>query len=445
MAENGKITREDIHLKARVLSEGVRVKGLEMPPFKDLADGGHIPMPDKLNVDDVEEILGYYADAALNEANMANSRFGTPFRLDGCGLQVAVIPNPYSRLDLVVEDDRVTLMDGGEMLATGTIPERPAWQDEKLSNGMPIMAVMPQATAGIINIVYSLSCMNYNTGRGCRYCNLFSNPVSRKIVMLPKETLRAWARYQAEGIRIATDSGWRGTLAVSGGALPPAHRGEYLERLEIVMNEIRKIIDEKTFGELRKIYNHFPPEDFNDMHVWKDLGIDSTSIDLEVMDDAYFAAICPGKNAYKPLPYWKEAQEASVEVFGPYVNSTGCVVTGIEPMSTLLKGFDERLSKGVGPLPLIFGPAPGSDYRGFRPPNADWFLEVTERMGDLFMNHGPKVLKAVVQAGGGTTLNSPQSMMRSSPISLIFDEVQRRLQNLTNGAVGPPSKEEAGT
>jgi len=61
------------------------------------------------------------------------------------------------------------------------------------------------------------------------------------------------------------------------------------------------------------------------------------------------------------------------------------------------------------------------------------------------MNHGPKVLKAVVQAGGGTTLNSPQSMMRSSPISLIFDEVQRRLQDLTNGAVGPPSKEEAGT
>ena len=70
MAENGKITRKDIYLKARVLSEGVRVKGLKVPPFKDLADGGHIPMPDKLNVEDVEEILGYYADAVSNEANM---------------------------------------------------------------------------------------------------------------------------------------------------------------------------------------------------------------------------------------------------------------------------------------------------------------------------------------------------------------------------------------
>jgi hypothetical protein len=393
-------------------------------------------MPDKLNVEDVEEILGYFADVALNEANMVNTRFGAPFRFDGSGLQVAVIPNPYSRLDLMVEENRVTLKDGDEVLATGTMPERPAWQDEKLSNGLPIMAVMPQATAGIINIVYSLSCMNYNTRRGCRYCNLFSNPVSRKILMLPKETLRGWARYQAEWIRIATDNGWRGTLAVSGGALPPAHRGEYLQRLEIVMNEIREALDGETFGKLRKIYNHFPPEDFKDMYVWKEMGIDSTSIDLEVMDDAYFAAICPGKNAYKPLPYWKEAQEASVDVFGPYVNTTGCVVTGIEPMSTLLKGFDERLSKGVGPLPLIFGPAPGSAYWGFRPPTADWFLEVTERMGDLIMKHAPKLLEVMVQAGGGATLSSPQSMMRSSPISLIFDEVQRRLQELRAGASG---------
>lgn len=398
MATNGKITREDIHLKARVLSEGVRVKGLEVPPFQDLADGGHVPIPDHLDVGNVEEILGYYADAVSNPANVNNTRFGAPFRFDGSGLQVAVIPNPYSRLDLVVEGDRVTLLDGGEPLVTGTIPERPAWQDEKLSNGLPILAVMPQATAGIINIVYSLSCMNFNTGRGCRYCNLFSNPVSRKIVMLPKETLRGWARYQAEGIRIATDHGWRGTLAVSGGALPPAQRGEYLERLEIVMGEIRDALDGETFSALRKIYNHFPPEDFGDMYAWKDLGIDSTSIDLEVMDDAYFAAICPGKHAYRPLPYWKEAQEASVEVFGPYVNTTGCIVTGIEPMVTLLKGFEERLSKGVAPLPLVFGPAPGSAYWGFRPPTADWFLEVTERMGDLIMQHAARLLEAMAQA-----------------------------------------------
>ncbi len=425
-----RITSEDIFVKARVLSEGVRVKGLAVPSFKEMADGGHISMPDKLDLNNLEEVLKYYVQATSNEANINNTRFGQTIRLDGCGVQVAVIPNPYSRLELEAKDNRVTLTDGGEVLAAGEVSPRPAWQEARLSNGMPVMSALPQSTEGILNLVFSLSCMNYNTGRGCRYCNLFANPVSRKIVMLPLETLKGWARYQAEAVKIATDSGWRGTLAVSGGALPPAHRREYLQRLEVIMDAVRGTLGEAVFGELRIIYNHYPPEDFSDMRVWKELGINSTIIDLEVMDDAYFAAICPGKNAYRPLPYWKAAQEASVEVFGPYLNTMGCIVMGVEPMSTLLEGIDERLSKGVMSLPLVFGPAPGSAYWGFRPPTADWFMEATERMADSIMEHAPRMLETVAEAGGGVTAASPRSMLRSSPISLIFDEVWRRLQDL---------------
>ncbi len=39
-------------------------------------------------------------------------------------------------------------------------------------------AALPAMSKEIINIVFSLSCMNYNSGRGCRYSNLFSNPMS---------------------------------------------------------------------------------------------------------------------------------------------------------------------------------------------------------------------------------------------------------------------------
>ena len=191
--------------------------------------------------------------------------------------------------------------------------------------------------------------------------------------MLPQDTLKDWAQYQAEAVNIATEGGWRGVIALSGEALAPAQRGEYLDRLEIVINALREKIDEKLLSELTLVYNYYAPEDFSDMKKWKELGIIATSIDLEVMDPAYFSAICPAKAAYKPHEYWKKAQEAAVDVFGP-LYSTGCVVMGIEPMTTLVNGIDERLSKGIMPNTLMFFSTPGSAYWGFSPPTANWIV-----------------------------------------------------------------------
>jgi len=117
------------------------------------------------------------------------------------------------------------------------------------------------------------------------------------------------------------------------------------------------------------------------------------------MDDAYYAAICPGKNAYKPLSYVKKAQEYSVKVFGPLFGTTGCLVMGIEPMSTLVAGFEERISKGVLPLPLIFHPEPYSGYEGFRPPTVEWIVEASEKMADSFMRHFVKWLPKALEHG----------------------------------------------
>lgn len=272
--------------------------------------------------------------------------------------------------------------------------------------------------------------MNYNTNRGCRYCNLFANPISQKIFMLPKSTLREFAKYQAEAIQIATDHGWRGNLAITGGALPPAQRPEYLERIEIVLSMLREYLGEEILSKLNLVYNHYPPDDFSDMYKWKELGINGVSIDLEVMDSAYFAAICPGKNASKPHAYWKKAQEAALEVFGPG-RVTGCIVMGIEPMSTLLKGIDERLSKGIFPIPLVFFSAPGSAYWGFRAPTADWIVEASEKIADSFIEHAPKVfgpsmMKRMGKEGSGDRERARRN--QSTHLSVVFDELRRRLR-----------------
>ncbi|NVL91141.1 MAG: hypothetical protein HWN69_09185 [Desulfobacterales bacterium] len=437
MAKTRNITKEDIFIKARMLSEGVCIQGLteKVPPgLRDISvretkgDLSDIEIPEKLDYNDVDEIMELaYKSTLQRTTNLAG--FSTLI-LDDSGLLAPITPNKHSRLDLIIKGETVTVSDGGEVLITGRFPKRPKWLDAKLSNGLPIEAALPAASAGIINVVFSLSCMNYNTKRGCRYCNLFANPVSRKIIMLPKETLRQYSKYQAEAVQIATDHGWRGTIAISGGALPPCHRPEYLERMGIVLSMLREYVGEETLKELRLVYNHYPPEDFSDMYKWKEMGIDAVSIDIEVMDSAYFAAICPGKSAYKPHAWWKKAQEAAVDVFGPG-RSTGCIVMGIEPMSTLLKGTDERLSKGIIPIPLVFVSAPGAAYWGFRPPTAEWIVKASEKIADAIQKHaskflGPNALKRMGSRANKKDSKSTQSTHRT----VVFDELQRRLQML---------------
>lgn len=440
MAQLRDVTKDDIYLKARLISEGVKIGRAGQAPSGSMSGRSReIKLPRKIDCNDAAKVLSLY-QSLLVKAD-SSIAIGSTFTLDGSGLLGPIYPNDKSRLEFKAEDGVVTITDGGEVVATGTSSRKPEWFSEKLSNGVPVTAALPGMSSAIINVVFSLSCMNYNTNRGCRYCNLFANPVSKKIAMLPKETLREWARYQAEAVKIATDNGWRGSLAVSGGALPPAQRGEYLERIDILLTEIKDAIGPETFGKLNKVYNHYPPEDFSDMYELKEIGIDGTSIDLEVLDPAYFAAICPGKHAYKPLEYWKEAQVASVEIFGPLMRTTGCVVVGIEPMSTLTKGIDERASKGIMPTPLVFFSAPGSAYWGFRAPTADWIVEASGKIVESYMKHMPKYLAAAAKSmnkGSGGAMRVPRSR-KTTHLSVVYDELARRMQELMGGQKKPDS------
>ena len=439
--EKTSVTKEEIFVKARMISEGVRVEVSEdktselykMSMRKDKVRSDALKIPDKLDLNDPERIIELFAEVNKTDTS---SDFRQVIIFDSSGLRAPVYLNKRSRMELNIQNNKVTVSEMGDVLVTGTFPKRFEWLDEKLSNGLPASTVLPSMSASIINVVFSLSCINYNSNRGCRYCNLFSNPISQKITMLPKATLAVWAKYQSEAVKIAIKNGWRGSLAISGGALPPAQRNEYLERLEIVLSSLKDAVGDEMYKKLPKAYNNYPPENFSDMHKWKEMGITTTSFDLEVMDDAYFAAICPGKAAYKPLSYLKKAQEYSVEVFGPLLGTISCVVMGIEPMSTLVNGFDERISKGILPLPLVFHSTPRSSYEGFRPPTAEWIIEASEKMADSFMKHifkWIKPTKSKAEQKGTIVSRFSSRSMPTTHLSVVFDEISHRINKLLRG------------
>ncbi len=384
MSKKRNITEEDIFIKARILSEGIRV--------------------------DDNDLAAVAAPGTLYGLR--------PFVFGEAGIPVAILPNEYSRLKISLEGEQATVYDMEEVLATGHLLEVPSWLNESLSNGQPVMSVLTNVSSFVINIQLHSVCYNWDTGKECRYCGLFADPVGE----ISGDALVELAKNRAEAVKIATDHGWRGTFVIGGGALPPARRDEIPALLEMFLAPMRESLGEELSSEIPRVLNHYPPRDLSEMYKWKEVGISGTSFDIELMDPAYFAAICPGKHAHAPHEYWLEAQNASVEIFD---RTTTGVVIGIEPMKMLVKGVEERLSKGVFPLTFNFLAAPGSAYENFRPPKADWIVEAAQRMAESFLRHSEKLLmEELYDASHSVTGGQPPFW----PINVTCDEVVRRLE-----------------
>jgi len=461
MAKKRKITRDDLYLKARMLAEGLSLRILSAPPGMEklsCIEDHYSSSANTLTCDYSKE--GAVTDLLKelgSDFGLENTFLEYSLLLEGSGVPAPLSYNPDSALELVIDGWQGSIREKGNEITTcriyNSIASEP-WAGALLANGMKIADVLPGMSKGIVNYFINLSCYNFNSGQACRYCGLFSSPMSKGNDEISISALAEHAHLQAEAVRLLTDHGWRGAIAVSGGALTPSIRGEYLERMETVINILREALDERTFSELSIVYNHYPPEDFSDMHKWKKIGITGTSIDLEVADPANFEKICPGKSSYRPYKYWRESLDASVEVFGSTIHTTTNIVTGIEPMTVFLERVEELLTNGILPIPLTFQPSPNSYMADARPPTAEWLMEATEKMTNLLARHSLKFAGAIARDTAGFLLNTilPRSMIpeamrgpdlksglvrnmtaiRPNPLLLVPEEITRRLQSIGN-------------
>ncbi len=397
MTEKRNITEDDIFLKARILSEGIRMKVKKQPEK------------------------------------------GIPFRpivFEGCDLVVLPLPNPYSRLEAAIEGDHVTISDMGKILSTGKLEVWRSWRNEIMSHGRSADSVFMQSasSASIINIIINFRCFNYDSGQGCKYCGLFARSIPKST---PASVTQKYTALQVEMAIIAAKNGWRGTIVLSGGALPPSERGNMIEHIERIMTQFRESLDKKILSQLHIAPNVYPPEDFEEMYVWKDLGVNAAEFDMEVMDPAYFKAICPGKSKAYPHELWKEAQDFAVEIFGRGRGVYQSLVTGIEPMDSLIKGVEERISKGIYSCPLFFVPTPGTPYAQFRPPTADWFVKANKKMADIYFRYADTLdMNLLTDNRPGFT-----RMGLSYPLVILRDEMARRLQEQGKFPPGLPSQD----
>lgn len=351
MAEQKRYTRDDVFLRTRIFADGVR--------YVEKGTSAWDPLPEQ----------------------------GTPanpiFIQDGSGMIITTRPNPRSRLDCVMDGSNVTISEMGEVLCTGKLEPRAPWRDIEMSDGTIVDSAF-RGTNEWSDILVNAGCTTAGSGKGCQFCLYTGLPLLETSESFEEKLARA--ERSIEATAIAIQNGWKGMILFVGGAMLPERRDQWATDLfEAYMAKFHDYLDDDILSTFSIRAHVYPPNDLQQMYKWKRLGINTAQYDCQVMDPAYFRAICPGRGDQKR---WFEAQEAAVEVFGPDGGSTGNIVGGLEPMASMLEGIEERISKGVHCMANVFYPLPGTPLEHWSPAPAEWYMEAWERAARIYSRYG---------------------------------------------------------
>ncbi len=402
MTEKRNISKQDVLLRTRLDTEGARYLKVE----------GSLPK-----------------DPSIIATLMTNRRIA----LDGCGAVIPffrIRPNPRSRLEISIEGDDVTISEMGQVQATAKLLPEAGWRSQLVSNGAPAGSAAACTDDVQCNVIISRGCVTAGSGKRCRFCTLGPMLESTQPLTSFDETLKA-AEPAIEATVIAVQSGWRGILNLSGGAQPMDRRDQWTtDMVEAVMARFHEAVDADILAELQVEVQLYPAKDLSQMEKWKSFGINSAEYDNQVLDPAYFKAICHGRGDQQ---HWFEAQEAAAEIFGRGRGSVSNLVTGLEPMAGMLEGIEERISKGVYILPLIW--IPGADLEGMRAPSAEWYVEAFEKIADIYLRYADTLDVDLTEDDRWGYTRRGQSNW-----SPFLDEWSRRLQEMGKLPPGLPSQ-----
>ncbi len=349
MAEKRKATKKDEFLKIRLLAEGVRYEVEGQPQW--------------FTVNKFTDVVVVF---------------------DNCDMVAETRENPRSRLTVSIDGHDVTISEMGEVLDTGTLQPTAPWRNALMSDGTKVdYAVF--GTNGTRFIDTFNRCFAYDSGKGCKFCGAGHGYYAEGGPSLSLSGILQRAERPIEATVVAIEHGLRNVLLI-GGAAPPEQRDQFTTDLfEGIMNRFRACLDDDLLSQVAFTPSVYPPSDFGQFHKWKALGINAVEMDCQVMDPAYFKAICPGRGDQK---HWFEAQEAAVEVFGRNGGCAASVILGIEPMDGMLAGVEERVSKGVKITPLMYKPFPPSPMTAMQPATAEWYQEAFGKISEIFVRYG---------------------------------------------------------
>ena len=291
-------------------------------------------------------------------------------------------------------DGKIVLIDEGRVLDEVFYWEKPDFYDHVTSTGKP-MADVVSARPQRLDIYPHHYCEFWDTpGHGCKYCA--AQAISKKAD--EKNHLHT-VQEIAETVELALRQPGRfENIFLTAGSM--------LGGKELLDDEVEMYIEVlqaigKFFGGRR-----FPSQLIGTAYdrrqlqrIYDETGLMSYTADIEVLGEAPFNWICPGKAARIGYEEWKERLYQAVEIFGRGYVNTGLVggvenarpngfATEEEALESTLAEAEELSRNGVAVQAAVWTVSEGSIFFRQQTPSLEYFVRLAEGLDSLRRQYG---------------------------------------------------------
>jgi hypothetical protein len=288
-----------------------------------------------------------------------------------------------------VEDGVLMLKHDGKFVIEARHVPRPQYYSQEASEGIIMRRIAPKRGQDCLVINYAPFCMYWTNNKGCSFCNIVPNmkwtkddlQVSKRSYDQIKKTAKA-----------AFDEGCVRHILLTGGYMKNAEKDGKIVDLEdeMILSVIQAIQegigrDNIPVNVIRTVPKD---KDLKSLEKYKKLGAYSVAFNLEVWDPILFSKYCAGKDTEQGRDHWLRGLAVASDIYGPGKVSTHFVTGFMEPPESLLEGVEWCSERGIGSIPLVWSPVNGTQYEHFRPPLAEWFVDMVKKIADIRIKYG---------------------------------------------------------
>ena len=272
-------------------------------------------------------------------------------------------------------DGRLAVFFNDQEISELSWIKRPAYYNSKTSHGNDMIRIGQVGGKDNMFFCYQNYCSHFAKNQQCAFCNLVSTSKTYDSVMKRKDLEEI-----GEVAAAAWKEGAVRHVDITGGCSSPK------VEVQVVTGLLKSILSHTGFDEVPGILLPSPAKG-EAIERYHDAGIAALGFSMEIWDEQYYKAICPGKAESTSHGEFIDSIKKAVKVFGEG-NVFVMFVMGLEPRETFLEGIRELSTLGANFAPYIWAPNPGSKLWGHRNPFPEWYVETTLEAADIVRASG---------------------------------------------------------
>lgn len=251
---------------------------------------------------------------------------------------------------------------------------KPLFYGKKISNGTASEKVASMYGLYVLTLFSRGWCYYFIKNVQCMFCSLAP---TRKT--LGKENITAvLPDMAAETIKLAFHLDGKRIFYIN--HCSGSHKDNDLGL--VLQIQILKALKNLTPKGVRHHMITMPPDDLTLLKTLKEESLGTLNFAIEVFDPDLFKKICPGKQLYYGYEKFLRAYDEAVKIFGKgkmYAN----FVCGLEPLDSMIRGFDYFTNQGIVPSVNIFHPDPESIFAYRSAPSIEYLFEMARAQSDI--------------------------------------------------------------